>query len=232
MNTWKKYLTAWSRYHRSSGFGIHSPYAYSFVRHVWSQPLHYYAYEGIHRLIDTIKTGTTRQQRREMNLIGEREARLLFRVTNFFNPQLILQFGATTGVESVAMLEVSRSSRLYLYDRQLEQKPLAIRVLQSQLDRVECYDDACVAVDDVLACGDPSQVLSLVNEPVDERALKRLLDTRCVLIMRNLGHDQEMNSLFDSCCRYMPMGQTFTNNKIAILNPSPKLQREDFLLWL
>ena len=75
----KQYLTAWSRHHRSGGFGIHSPYAYQFVRNVWRQRLPYYSYEGLHQLIGTIKGGTTRQQRREMDLIGEREARLLIR---------------------------------------------------------------------------------------------------------------------------------------------------------
>ena len=231
MNNWKRYITAWSRYHRSSGFGIHSPYAYQFVRHVWRQPLPYYAYEGIHQLLNTIKAGTTRSQRREMDLISEREARLLFRVTNFFNPQYILQLGAATAVESVAMLEVCHSCRLYLYDPRLEEKTLAIRVLQSQLDRVECYDDACVAVDDLLARGDEMRMV-LVNEHVDDTLLKRLLDDRCVLVMRNLDHDEAMRNLFESCCAHMTTGQTYTNNKIAILIPNPKLQREDFLLWL
>ena len=224
-------MTAWSRYHRSSGFGIHSPYAYQFVRHVWRQPLPYYAYEGIHQLLNTIKAGTTRSQRREMDLISEREARLLFRLTNFFNPQYILQLGAATAVESVAMLEVCHSCRLYLYDPRLEEKTLAIRVLQSQLDRVECYDDASVAVDDLLARCDKMRMV-LVNEHVDDTLLKRLLDDRCVLVMRNLDHDEAMRNLYESCCAHMTMGQTYTNNKIAILIPNPKLQREDFLLWL
>lgn len=166
-----------------------------------------------------------------MDLISEREAKLLFRVTNFFNPQVMLQVGAATGVESVTMLAVNSQSRLHLYDLQLEQKPLAVRVLQSQLDRVECYDAVQVAVDGFLQAGEGPK-LALVNAPVDETVLQRLLDAQCVLVMRNLMHDDEMSSLFDACSRHMAMGQTYTNNKIAILNPNPKLQRENFLLWL
>ena len=227
----KRYLNAWSRHHRSGGFGIHSPYAYQFVRNVWSQRLPYYAYAGLWQLIDTIRDATTRQQRRELDLISEPEAKLLFRVTNFFNPARILQVGAATGVESVAMLEVNSQSRLYLYDPQLEQKALAVRVLQSQLSRVECYDDATVAVDDMLQhAAEP--MLALVNMPIDEAVLRRLLDAQCVLVIRNLNRDEAMSRLFAACCEYMSMGQTYTNNKIAILNPNPKLQREDFLLWL
>ncbi len=231
MKSCKRYLNAWSRHHRSGGFGIHSPYAYQFVRNVWRQRLPYYAYDGIHALITTVKAGTTRQQRREMDLISEREARLLFRVTNFFNPQHILQVGAATGIESVSMLEVSRSSHLYLYDPQLEQKALAVRVLQSQLGRTDCYDDINAALDELLAAGD-APMLALINTPVEPDVLQRLLDARCVVVLRNLGCDEAMASLFATGCQHMSMGQTYTNERIAILNPSPKLQREDFLLWL
>ena len=231
MKSWKQYLNAWSRHHRSGGFGIHSPFAYQFVRNVWRQRLPYYAYGGIHQLIDTIKTSASRQQRRELDLISEAEAKLLFRVTNFFNPGHILQVGAATGVESVAMLAVNSRSHLYLYDPQLEQNALAVRVLQSQLDRVDCYDDMTMAVDELLEASD-GPTMALVNAPAEAAVLQRLLDSGTILVMRRLQRDEAMASLFGACCEQMPMGQTYTNNKIAILNPNPKLQREDFLLWL
>ena len=231
---WKRYLTAWSRHHRSGGFGIHSPYAYRFVRHVWRQPLPYYAYEGIRQLVDTVKAETTPQQRREMDLIDEAEAKLLFRVTNFFNPRHLLQAGAATGIESVAMLAVSRTSRLHLLDPQLEQNALAVRVLQSQLGRTECYNDEAVAIDEFLqACRDDDKApLALINTPVEETTLHRLLDAHAVIVMRNLRHNEALRHLFDSASSHMAKGQTYTNHKIAILIPDPKLQREDFTLWL
>ena len=166
-----------------------------------------------------------------MDLISDREAKLLFRVTNFFNPGRILQIGAATGIESVAMMAVNSNSRLHLYDTQLEQNPLAVRVLQSRQGRVECYDDLGIVLDEALA-DDGATTMALVNAPVDEAVLKRLLDNRCVVVLRNVNRDKTMHDLFDACCDSMPMGQTYTNGKIAILNPNPKLQREDFLLWL
>ena len=203
------------------------------MRHVWRQPLPYYAYDGISQLLDSIKGLTSRRQRREMDLISEQEARLLFRVTNFFNPPCILQAGASTGVESVAMLEVNHGSRLFLYDPELEHNPLAVRVLHSQLGRVECYDDMTVAAGDFLEAvsGQPSMVV-LVNKAVDASLLERLLDEGAVTVMRNLGRDSDMASLFKACCAHMTKGQTFTNGKIAVLIPDKKLQREDFVLWL
>ena len=233
MSKSRRYLNAWSRHHRSGGFGIHSPYAFRFVCSVWRQSLPYYAYEGLHQLIDTIKGGTTRRQRREMDLISEREARLLFRVTNFFNPRHILQMGAATGVESIAMLEVSHESRLYLVDPQLEQKALAVRVIKSVLDRVGCYDGLAVAADEFLAAVEPgTPAMALINMPADAAVVQRLLDVGTVVVMRNLHRDGQLESLFNVCCAHMTTGQTYSNGKIAILNPHPKLQREDFSLWL
>lgn len=234
MKIWQRYLTAWSRHHRSAGFGIHSPYAFRFVLDVWSQPLPYYSYDGLPQLIGTIKGGLNRRKRRAIDLIAWREAKLLFRVTNFFNPHAILQVGLSTGVESVAMLEVSRASRLWLLDERLEHKQLGVTVLRSQLERVQCYDDETVAVDEFLAANAGSEGcrLALVNEPAGESALHRLLDDGVVVVMRNLRHDAMMERLFDSCCRHMTAGQTFTDGNIAVLLPNAKLQREDFLLSL
>ena len=223
-------MSAWSRHHRSGGFGIHSPYAYRFVRTVLRERKHYYAYQGLGELISTVKQNTTSSQRREIDLISKREARLLFRVTNFFNPHQILQIGAATGIESITMLEVRSDSRLWLYDPNIEHNALAVRVLQSQMDRVACYDDVQVAVDEFLQAEGEREVLA--NVPVEDAVLKRLLDTGAVVILRNVHRNEAMWALFEACCDYMPMGQTYTNGKTAILNPNPKLQREDFLLWL
>ena len=234
MKALKRYQTAWSRHHRSGGFGIHSPFAYNFVRNVWRQRLPYYAYEGFHQLLDTIKTSASRQQRQGMDLISEREARLLFRVTNFFNPGHILQAGVATGVESVVMLEVNSKSHLHLFDLELKENALALRVLKSQFDRVERHNDMEGAVRGLLMADEDNDAprLALINKPVEETSLTRLLDAQCVLVMRNLNRDAEMSRLFDVCRQHMTAGQTYTNNKIAILNPNPKLQREDFSLWL
>jgi hypothetical protein len=129
------------------------------------------------------------------------------------------------------MLVVNSTSDLYLYDPQLEGNALAVRVLQSQLGRVECYNDVDVAFNEFME-NDDAPKMALVNMPVADAVLNRLLDEQCVLVLRNLNHDGDMSRLLEACCQHMPKGQTYTNNKIAILNPNPKLQRESFLLWL
>ena len=62
--------------------------------------------------------------------------------------------------------------------------------------------------------------------------LNEILAGTAVVVMRNLNNDSALNDLWLQCKHAMPMGQTFNNEKIAILIASPKLQREDFFLWL
>lgn len=226
----KRYLNAWSRHHRSGGFGIHSPYAYQFVRNVWRQRLPYYAYDDIHEL-HSLCRDIIKSRGMQVDQISEREAKLLFRVTNHFNPLHLLQTGTATGLESATLVSVNSNSHLYVADHAIENNELAAAVLQRLKNRVDCYDNPSIAVDEMLSGrGANEPALALLNIPTDEAA--RLLDAGVVVVMRNLHRDKAMQKLFDDCCCLMTAGQTYTNNKIAILNPNPKLQREDFLLWL
>ena len=198
---------------------------------VLRERLPYYAYDAIDTLIDAVKAGTTPSQRNALGLVGKKMARLLFRVTNYVTPLRILQVGAATGVESVVMLGVNSESRLWLYDPDLEENPVVPSVLQTQLDRIECFAEESVAIDAFLAAnGEPT--MTLLNKAVGEDVVSRLLDAKTVVVMANLQRNKAMDQLFDACCRHMTIGQTFTNGKIAIIIPNPKLQREDFVLWL
>ena len=74
--------------------------------------------------------------------------------------------------------------------------------------------------------------MALINMPADVAVVQRLLDAGTVVVMRNLHRNGQLEGLFNACCAHMTTGQTYSNGKIAILNPHPKLQREDFSLWL
>lgn len=78
-NLWR-IRTALQRFGRSCGFGIHSPFAYDFVRRVLRQPCAYYAYDEIDRL--------ARQAR-----IPSDYMRLLFRVALHLQPSAVAIIG-------------------------------------------------------------------------------------------------------------------------------------------
>ena len=97
MGRFRRYRTAWSRHHRSGGFGIHSPFAFNFVQNVLGERYPYYAYARIAKWRAKAKTALGGCWPHTSSLISLNEARMLFRITNFFNPSQLLVIGARSG---------------------------------------------------------------------------------------------------------------------------------------
>lgn len=83
----RRYLGAPRRYARRRGFGIHSPFAFDFVRRVISQPCRYYCYP----LLDD----AARRHGMKRGVV-----RLIFRVALFFRPRSVEVFGPSAAVDA------------------------------------------------------------------------------------------------------------------------------------
>ncbi len=90
-------LSAPRRMARSKGFGIHSPFAYTFVRHVVNQPCTYYIYSEL-------GAGMPRASRRML--------RLLFRTSLFLRPDIVATTGSVPPETSHAILGGTPHARI------------------------------------------------------------------------------------------------------------------------
>lgn len=109
----KHFLSAFSR----KGFGIHSPFVYSFVEDILPETYSYYAYAPVERirqnlLRDTSKvyvndfgTGTSGERRvrdiARRSLKSPRDAKLLYRLAARTNPVNIIELGTSLGVTAL-----------------------------------------------------------------------------------------------------------------------------------
>ena len=107
VDTLKRYSTAWKRFCRSHGFGIHSPFAYNFVVDVIRQRHPYYAYDVLEQMRRQIAPDKPKGE-----LMTLKNAKLLFRIANHFNPRHILQIGSSYGLSAAATLLPDHRSRL------------------------------------------------------------------------------------------------------------------------
>lgn len=80
-------IKAYKRWRHSRGYGVHSPFAYSFVCETIKEDWPYYAYDRL--------DAVTRDMRPEVSL-SPRRVRLLFRIFARFNPKRVMIAGATT----------------------------------------------------------------------------------------------------------------------------------------
>ena len=146
----RRYCTALTRYRKSKGFGIHSPFAFHFVLNVLREKSAYYAYADIAERRNEARRMKRLLKVRKPRMISEKSARMMFRIANYFNPKMILQLGTNFGVSAYSTLRVASDSRMWLASSQAEPE-IALVLLQNQADRISVSGSCGEAVDDYIA---------------------------------------------------------------------------------
>ena len=239
MGKLKNIGNALSRYQASKGFGVHSPFAFKFILNVLDEKYEYYAYDKLQQLRINVVERTRRENGYKPRVISISEAAAIFRVANYYNPQLFLSIGSSYGVAAASMLAVSKRSRMFLYDDNSAQNNAAAReILSGYGDRIVQGEDLQNTISGyITALGDNDMFVTVNNiADHDTATATALLDTavsrRGVLIMRNIDSSRNMARLWQHCKQAMTYGMTFGNGKTAVMVLNPKLPRQDFEIWL
>ena len=239
MGKLKNIGNALSRYQASKGFGVHSPFAFKFILNVLDEKYEYYAYDKLQQLRINVVERTRRENGYKPRVISISEAAAIFRIANYYNPQLFLSIGSSYGVAAASMLAVSKRSRMFLYDDNSAQNNAAAReILSGYGDRIVQGEDLQNTISGyITALGDNDMFVTVNNiADHDTATATALLDTavsrRGVLIMRNIDSSRNMARLWQHCKQAMTYGMTFGNGKTAVMVLNPKLPRQDFEIWL
>lgn len=239
MGKLKNIGNALSRYQASKGFGVHSPFAFKFILNVLDEKYEYYAYDKLQQLRINVIERTRKENGYKPRVISISEAAAIFRVANYYNPQLFLSIGSSYGVAAASMLAVSKRSRMFLYDDNSAQNNAAAReILSGYGDRIVQGEDLQNTISGyITALGDNDMFVTVNNiADHDTATATALLDTavsrRGVLIMRNIDSSRNMARLWQHCKQAMTYGMTFGNGKTAVMVLNPKLPRQDFEIWL
>ena len=233
----KRYITAIKRYHRSRGFGIHSPFAFKFVLNVLRERLPYYAYEDLKELRKLSNVHSNGLFKRR-SIISLKNAKLLFRITNYFNPSQILQIGTSYGLSSASMLAVSRKIELYLCKPDANEFPVTHDILSHYGNIVHFFPSFKKGIEAYssteTAKNEPFILVNDIKEDEYNSVLSHLYkvrNERGVIIIRNLLKNKYNFALWEALRDIAPMGMTFSNHKMAVIVASKKLPHQNFVLW-
>lgn len=239
MGKLKNIGTALSRYQASKGFGVHSPFAFKFILNVLDEKYEYYAYDKLQQLRINVIERTRKENGYKPRVISISEAAAIFRIANYYNPQLFLSIGSSYGVAAASMLAVSKRSRMFLYDdNSAQNNAAALEILSGYGDRIVQGEDLQNTISGyITALGDNDMFVTVNNiADHDTATATALIDTavsrRGVLIMRNIDSSRNMARLWQHCKQAMTYGMTFGNGKTAVMVLNPKLPRQDFEIWL
>lgn len=222
---WRRFFSAFTRYRRSKGFGIHSPFAFKFVLNVLREHHVYYAYSDIATLQEKAKKESHQQ------LTPKNEAQLIFRIANYFNPKDVMQVGNSDGIAGASILAVARKMQMYSCGSSKWVSAFGHKVLQYKVFTT------CQAKYSATTTGGTQPFILVESIPEGQSDylhayLSEILCHNAVVILRNIDKDNDMQSLWMQCRDIASTGMTFSNHKLAIIVASPKLQHQHFSLWL
>jgi len=223
MKKFRHYYTVFNRMKRSRGFGIHSPFAFNFILRVLRERNHYYAYTAIKRRRKKAYSLSGSIKGDHPKVISSRNAKLLFRIACYFTPEHILQIGATYGVSTSAILDVSSASRVTLDPCENPYADIFAEITEEYKSRIKQFDDSAKAIDYYLNMCEDKRPFVLINKfrPDDLATIKDLLtltlDKDGVVIIRNLAINPETAQLWKEYRPMMTFGMSFCNDYTAVI---------------
>lgn len=235
-----RYRTALSRHHRSGGHGIHSPFAFSFVLNVLRERLPYYDYD----LIEQLRAKAIRQTKhhRHPAVMSFKDAKMLYRITNFFKPSCVLQVGIDYGVAVAATLLPSSRSSCHLFAPHLDRFPVTCDVLDGFMNRISRHTMLAEALHNcsqsfAALAQQPFVVVNGIDNDDDYNTLRTQIfqwiddSNNAVIIIRNIDKDRRMKLLWNDTRLHLAHGHTYTNEKLAVIVTRRDLPLQHFLLW-
>ena len=236
VDTLKRYSTAWKRFCRSHGFGIHSPFAYNFVVDVIRQRHPYYAYDVLEQMRRQIAPDKPKGE-----LMTLKNAKLLFRIANHFNPRHILQIGSSYGLSAAATLLPDRRSRLWLHEPDSERHTTLNTTLHPFAHRI-IFDDSIVNITTNYSAAieesqqNPFVVVNNIHNAESYSQLQfyvnSVLADHGVIVFLNIATQTLVAQLCEESKQYAMHGMSFGNHRTIVFVADKKLPRQDFSLWL
>lgn len=235
MIKFKRYYTAFRRYKRSKGFGIHSPFAFNFVLKVLRERSPYYAYDDIHAAHWEASRLSSAKERKY--LISFKYAKMIFRTACYFNPQAMLQIGTSHGIASKALLSVSSSSHLYSYLGINYQRKIYESATTDIAHRITKFDDIASAIETYNSTLKDTDTPFLLINHIDKGA-KLVVETAShaisnggVVIVCNINKNNTIKNSWGEIKSSMTHGMSFSNDKIGIIVGLKHLPLQHFSLW-
>lgn len=236
MNLIKRYYTAFRRYNRSKGYGVHSPFAYNFIRNVLREKYPYYAYNELKEQRKRAKVLLAKKAGQH-RLISYSSAKMIFRIACHFSPDLILQIGTTHGVASSAFLKATNSTKIILFSGENNCNDVVYHEITKE------YTDRILpkqSLSEAIKCFRSEQKrfgLILINhiEPKEVNDTLQIaiqtLQEEGLVIIRNLNTSSIVRQLWKTCCAEKPCGMSFANYQTGIIVGYRYLPKQHFNLW-
>lgn len=203
-------LNLLQRKRTAKGFGVHSPFAFSFIRKVITEKSPYYAYFDLKAHLSAL--GIATKEISEFN-------RLSFRIVNFFGAKNVLEIGSGNGVNTLFVTAPSEEISCCCIETNAEKLAIAHKLLEIRNNRIQFPDVIPQRTYDVVFAD------AVFGETNPEWTMEKLFEHSCnetCWVVRNIHKNKAAKAFWKSIKQDSRVRVTFDlqNCGIVILNSS------------
>lgn len=225
----KRLLNAPLRLRTSRGFGVHSPFAFSFILNVLKQKDSFYSYRN--------QDKRTMAARRQWDNLPPRSLQhLIFRICNRFRPAIVFEISHSTGLEAMAVLDSSSQCAIMSYDHR-PPSSLFESVTARSTDRITIvsnFSKGTELYDSMTSSTTPMVIVNRAeNIDTDRDFVLSVLRRDGVAVFTDIKHDDVTSGLWREVNDQLEShGMTFTNDRFGVIVGLSHLPRQRYKLWL
>lgn len=248
---WKYIQYLFKSKHRR-GFGIHSPYVYYLMTMVIEDKHPYYRFSQVEALRKILKKSSKKLLIKRNGVDGEEEValstivekstyspsydQLLFRLSKFFHPQTIVEFGSSVGISTLYMATPNSRTKVYAGEKEKSvSELLKMNLSKTGVENVQVYEDykkqlANVTENEIGLVYFGRMCMPNEIEKLYEEVEKKLVTTSVVIISdihKDKGKEMVWNKIRESAKVRVDLDLFF----YGILIYNNDLQRETYNLY-
>lgn len=217
------------------GFGVHSPFAYSFITKIIEERYGYYCYDDIHLVRRQLEHQGNRLARKD---ISRKHGELLFRTVNFFKPERLVQIGSPAGIGALYMTAYSSKIRALILEKDELRAETTARSLGKYRSGTQIRQGDYVQTLPV-ALKELKEVDFVFFQTAEEKEktrsyfeeAKKYSHPDTVFFIEGIRKNQEMRTVWKEVCEREDVRLTFDLFHLGIVIFQPRFHKKNYRLY-
>ncbi|MCI7357333.1 MAG: SAM-dependent methyltransferase [Parabacteroides sp.] len=233
--TWQETILFYRFLRHRKGFGVHSPFAFSFITKVIDERCGYYCYQDIELIRRQLEHKGNKLARKD---IKRSHGELLFRTVNFFKPKKLLQIGSPAGIASLYLTAYASDVKAIVLEKDTASAETTNWSLQKYHSKVQLcpgdYEQTLPA-----ALQDLGKVDFAFFQASQEKEKNRFyleetmkhIHPDTVFFLEGIRVNQEMRALWKEICNRKDVILTFDLYQIGIVIFQPRFYKKNYVVY-
>ena len=224
------------------GHGVHSPFVFDLITNVIEEKRRFYCYESLNSVRQQLKLNNekiTYNNRKstikhilKKHCFSEREDKFLFRLANYFKPEIILVSGSDLGLAPLYVTSFSKDTCCLVYEPEPSVTSIAYRLIKkyacSPIYFCDCLSDCLSGKINFLNKGYAELIIwNKISPDIFEKLLP-FTNNDSVIVLSGIRSSSKDKKIWKDICSHSNVSVTVDLYNLGIVFFNPKLYRRTY----